>query len=331
MSVRLESADRHSSARSPRHKAVRIGHVATALAHTAWDVISLEEWVELAPYQRNLHQVSALKLVKSRGFCKWPDGLASGFPASVPRGASGTFAVVLPGLAGRCWRFDSDIPPLAVSCPEISDVAIIADDARLAAQLSCLFAKPGKYLPILEQPRLTRLDRDSEVIRCTNALARSKAKHFIFAALGDITTAALSIGVPTKNTIHVRTVADIPMIQLPVRKPDKDPLEWGKDRIGIGLLKALRARRSIVFNDNPSPAELITPKGGHLVVCEEGDEVAQVIAANYAFATGAGLQLIPQTKTERAEQILEEFYGINDNRHRSVSEHWHGCARSCGS
>jgi hypothetical protein len=217
-------------------------------------------------------------------------------------------------------RLDSMRFPMSVSCPEISDVAIIADDARLAAQLSCLFAEPRKYLPILEQPRLTRADRDNEVIRCTNALARSKAKHFIFAALGDITTAALSVAVPAQKTIHVRTAADIPTIPLPVRNPDVDPLEWGKDRIGIGLLKALRARRAIVFNDNPSPAESIPPKSGHLVVCEEGDDIAQVIAANYAFATGAGLHLIPETESERAEQILEEFYGINDNPHRSVSD-----------
>jgi hypothetical protein len=31
----------------------------------------------------------------------------------------------------------------------------------------------------------------------------------------------------------------------------------------------------------------------HLVVCEDGDELAQVIAANCAFALNAGLQLIP--------------------------------------
>src|SRR4051812_23609904 len=85
---------------------------------------------------------------------------------------------------------------VTVQCPQISEVAIIADDAHLAAQLSCVLAARRKYLPILEQPRLTRPDRDGEVIRCTNALARSKAKHFIFAGLGDITSTALSVGVP---------------------------------------------------------------------------------------------------------------------------------------
>jgi hypothetical protein len=209
---------------------------------------------------------------------------------------------------------------VTIRCPKFSDVAVIADDAYLAAQLSCVLAIPGKYFPILEQPRLTRPDRDAEVIRCTNALARLKAKHFIFAALGDITSTALSVGIPAQKTTHVRSADDISTLLLPIRKLDKEPLVWGKDRIGIGLLKALRARCSIVFTDNPSPTESIPPKGDHLIVCEEGDELAQVIAANLAFATGAGLHLIPETDQERAEQILEQFYGINDNSERSVSE-----------
>lgn len=44
-----------------------------------------------------------------------------------------------------------------------------------------------------------------------------------------------------------------------------------------------------------------------------------MIAANFAFAIGAGLHLIQRTEEERAEQILERFYGINDNIERSVS------------
>ena len=202
----------------------------------------------------------------------------------------------------------------------MSDVAIIADDAYLSAQLSCVLAVPGKYLPILEQPRLTRSDRDAEVIRCTNALARSKAKHFIFAGLGDITLTALSVGIPAQKTIHVRTAGDISTLPLPMRKLDNEPLVWGKDRIGIGLLKALRARRPIVFTDDPSPAESVPPKRDHLVVCEEGDELAQVIAANFAFATGSGLHLVPESEKEQAEQILERFYGINDNPEQSASD-----------
>jgi hypothetical protein len=51
----------------------------------------------------------------------------------------------------------------------------------------------------------------------------------------------------------------------------KPPLTWGNDRIGI---RALRERRSIVFIDEPSSAETVPSKSGHLVVCEQGEPLA---------------------------------------------------------
>jgi hypothetical protein len=208
---------------------------------------------------------------------------------------------------------------LTAQCPEFSEVAIITDDAHLAAKLVSVLAVRGKYLPILEQPRLTRPDREGEVIRCTNALARSGAKRFIFAGIGDITSAALSADIPEQKTIHVRTESDIASIPLQLKNLDKEPLLWGKDRIGIGLLKALRGGRPIIFSKDSSPTESIRPKNDHLVVCEEGNELAQVIAANFAFAIGAGLHLIPKIAKERAGEILEQFYSIYDKRNQSVS------------
>jgi hypothetical protein len=103
----------------------------------------------------------------------------------------------------------------------------------------------------------------------------------------------------------------------PLRTP---PLAWGRDRIGAGLLKALRARSGIVFSDEPSPVEQVAPKSDHLVVCEDGDELAQVIAANYAFSLGAGLHLIPAIDDPAAEDILERFYSVMDQQRMSPSE-----------
>src|SRR4051794_29981607 len=66
-------------------------------------------------------------------------------------------------------------------------------------------------------------------------------------------------------------------------------LTWGRDRIGVGLLKALLAGQNIVFEDKPAPYDWLPSKSGHMVICEEGEELAEVIAANYAFALDAGL------------------------------------------
>ena len=46
-------------------------------------------------------------------------------------------------------------------------------------------------------------------------------------------------------------------------------------------------------------------------MCEEGEELAQVIAANYAFALNAGLIVIPEVDQETAEALLEEFYNMH--------------------
>ena len=91
-----------------------------------------------------------------------------------------------------------------------------------------------------------------------------------------------------------------------------DTLSWGQDRVGIGLLKALRSGQHIVFGDGPSPYEWVCSKSTHMVVCEEGEELSQVIAANYAFALDAGLFLIPKVDEDQAHDLLERFYKVYD-------------------
>jgi hypothetical protein len=69
-----------------------------------------------------------------------------------------------------------------------------------------------------------------------------------------------------------------------------------------------------------SPIEHITPKSDHLVVCEQGEDLSEVIAANYAFALGAGLHLIPQTADPVAEDILERFYSVMDQTRMAATD-----------
>jgi hypothetical protein len=58
----------------------------------------------------------------------------------------------------------------------------------------------------------------------------------------------------------------------------------------------------------------------HLVVCEDGDELAQVIAANYAFALNADLQLIPAIDEPAAEDLLERLYSVMNQDNMSASD-----------
>lgn len=95
-------------------------------------------------------------------------------------------------------------------------------------------------------------------------------------------------------------------------KSGRDTLHWGRDRIGMDLLRALRAGQNLVFEDRASPYESVGSKSKHMVMCEEGEELSQVIAANYAFALDAGLFLIPEVDEDQAQDLLEGFYKLYD-------------------
>ncbi|MCU1382603.1 MAG: hypothetical protein JWL71_1300 [Acidobacteria bacterium] len=90
--------------------------------------------------------------------------------------------------------------------------------------------------------------------------------------------------------------------------------------VGLGLLRALNVRSSLVFEKGiESPRDPVRVTSKHLVVCEDDDEFAQVLAANYAFALGASMCLVPAPSKQDAEEILERLYTVSDNRTASTT------------
>jgi hypothetical protein len=195
-----------------------------------------------------------------------------------------------------------------MNCPPIADRFIFADDAKLAAQLSCRLAVAGSYLPVCDGPRMQRPDRRFEIIRRHNVLGRARAKIAFMAGLSDEAFNALSQSLNSRRTLPCNRVSSVDVLH----GTGRGTLVWGNDRIGIGLLKALRAGQDIRFEDKPSPDEWVASKNGHLVVCEQGEEISEVIAANYAYALGAGLFMIPEVDRDQVDDILEAFYKFND-------------------
>lgn len=196
-------------------------------------------------------------------------------------------------------------------CPTISPTAILTDDEFLAARLSSALARRGSYVAVIDGPRMTRDDRAAEVTRRNNGLARIRPKETLFAGLSPEGLAAMLEQLPKG---HPRQVADDDVARS-VNNPRvaaNDPLRWGREHIGIGLLKALYEERLIEFTNSPSPAESIKSPAGHMVICEAGEPLSEVIAANYAFSLNAGLLMIePPSETERKE-LLEAYYSINE-------------------
>jgi hypothetical protein len=200
-----------------------------------------------------------------------------------------------------------------MKCPPISDRFIFADDAKLAAELSCALSAPGIYLPVCDGPRMQRPDNRFEILRRHNAMGRTRANIAFMAGLPDDAFSALSQSLNSRRSVPCHRIS-VPtdIVPLAQQKSDREVFVWGRDRIGVGLLKALRAGQSIRFDDTPSPYEWVTSKSGHLVVCEDGEEISQVIAANYAYALDAGLFLIPKVDEDQADDILEAFYKFSD-------------------
>jgi hypothetical protein len=210
---------------------------------------------------------------------------------------------------------------MSINCPLMSRNLIIADDARLAAQLSCALSETGRYLPVIEGPRMSRADSDAEIARRNNAASRVKPEAIFLVGLPDDTIAALTARFTPRNKSRLRRIVTSEGINAVHNgRATSPPLTWGNDRIGVGLLKALRAKTAIAFEDHPSPIENVPSKSAHLVVCENGDELSQVIAANYAFGLRAGLFLIPEVDQVITRQLLDEFYSVFDQNDVSQTE-----------
>lgn len=195
------------------------------------------------------------------------------------------------------------------TCPRLLPAVIISDDPRLAALVSCGLALEGAYLPVMDGPRLQRPDGPAEIVRRNNGLARAAPKSVVLAGVTPDGRAAIERTLPKQLLSRVDGVVNLER-QINESLGGGDAIRWGRDRIGVGLLKALRAGTTIVFEDRPSPDEAVPSRSGHMVLCEAGEDLSEVIAANYAFALGAGLKVIPAVAAERARAIMDQLYGL---------------------
>jgi hypothetical protein len=167
---------------------------------------------------------------------------------------------------------------------------------------------------------MTRADREAEVIRLNNALGRGKAETVFLAGMPAETSAFLAANFAPRLGSMLRPIQNDEGIDRIRGFSNKEPLQWGREHIGLGLLKALRARRKIRFDESSSPRDPVASKAPHLVVCEEGNDIAQVIAANYAYALGAGMCLISKVDESLRDDLLEQFYAVYDNRDAPLTD-----------
>lgn len=204
-------------------------------------------------------------------------------------------------------------------CPRLSRTLVIGNDPRLLAQVSSIFNQRKTYLPIIDGPRMQRPDADSEVIRRNNVAARLKPNTIVFAGLPSGIIKQFSKRFPQRLVRDVSTIDEAKNLDIDYPSLADKKFSWGNNRVGLGLLYALRAKQEIELSDHPSDNSMIDGESGHLIACEEGDEFAQVIAANYAYSLDAGLCLIPQLSRKNADSIIEGFYNLYEDNTESPS------------
>ena len=166
---------------------------------------------------------------------------------------------------------------MTLRAPKLMNTAIISDDAYLAARLTSAVAKRFHYLSVMDGPRLKRPDAQAEIARRNNALARIKANDVILSGLSDDQVAAMSDKLPN-GIVQVRDHADVDSLAS-TDILNNERLKWGRENIGVGLLKALYEGRLIEFEDNGPATATIIGHSKHHVVCEAGDKISEIIAS----------------------------------------------------
>ena len=203
--------------------------------------------------------------------------------------------------------------------PRLLPYTCIGDNAQLLAEFSTILGQRRAYLPLLDGPRVTRQDADAEVLRRTNTVARLRPKQVILGALPESTSDTVRAHLPGDLVVNVATSDELLASVRSIRRP-REQLAWGQQNIGLGVLRALRNKQQIVFGDFPCPSDGVGLDADHVVVCEAGDDHAQVLAANYAYSLDAGLILIPKFDDDDADTLLDTLYGLQERRDISPTE-----------
>jgi hypothetical protein len=204
--------------------------------------------------------------------------------------------------------------------PPFEKIAIVGDKPGLVAEIASLFNRQDRYLPVIDSPRMARPDWTNEVIRRSNALLKCQLRRVVFADLTADRVQHLSRDLPDQTCISVTSSNEAATALKGWIKPPVGTMIWGNDNLGVGLLLARRQKKRLQTGKEFSSTELFVSGGTHfLIACEAGNELAQIVASNLAFATCATFLVIPQLTHEEREEWLTEIYSFGGVTERFVA------------
>lgn len=195
--------------------------------------------------------------------------------------------------------------------PSFEKSALVTDDARLAAKVSALFRRQGRYFPVMDGPRMGRRDAGNEVIRRRNALALADVRHLL---LGPMDSDA--VGPLGEDFQRVSTSGSFEELAQALRgdvKQADNTFVWGHANLGVGLYLARLQHKQLELKEEADALQNTVERGTHLLVaCEEGDELAQVVASNLAFPWDASFTTFPALSKDVRDAWIEELYELGD-------------------
>lgn len=145
--------------------------------------------------------------------------------------------------------------------PAFENTVVVADDPVLAARISALFGRPGRYLPVMDGPRMGRRDASNEVVRRRNAIGMVGARHVLLGGLPREAAAVMRPGWQ-ECTVSDEFEEHVQALRGSVKRPPKGMLVWGADNLGIGVYLARLTRKELEPRLEESPRTASVEAGG---------------------------------------------------------------------
>lgn len=215
--------------------------------------------------------------------------------------------------------------------PKLCDLACcISTNAFLAASISSWFNKKNEYFCVIDTPRIKRVDVINEIIRRNNIVAALRPQVVITAGLTSEENLAIREKILKDLIVEINSQeeADLVLKGLFPNKEFNGVLKCAPLEIPYGLVLAKELNYKLIV-ETGAPSIITeyhkkTIRSKHLIVLDDIDDVAPVIAANYCFSINAEIAVIEKATGDVVSSFYKGVYNravCNDNKlHEDYSE-----------
>ncbi len=210
---------------------------------------------------------------------------------------------------------------MKINIPKLLSQVLITEEVQLAIDVSIALSKKNRYFPIIEPPRITRPDADTEATQINNSIARfNKLTNIIYGSLKEEEISLLNEHFHSGPINNIRIIDDLG-IKVSKRYNSLEELKWSEINVGVGLLNALKTQKKLIICNKKEKTENIFHGDSRiLIVAEDRKDITSVIIGNYAYALGASLLMIDEINKNLSREINDQFFKIYDENYSPSDE-----------